>query len=241
MMITPIVDPVVDSMLSPAAYPEPPLPGVLVDIPVPVAESSPWQGVADSPVRECSPSFHMSPVGFGYGSIPSPMSPSSHIIDGHGPPSCMATMDQYLPRMGTPFGGGGGGVGNHRTLLPRPLTPHLLVEVMVVESTVDCSTEESVAVCPPSMPDLSREGPFDVHQVTTESGASPRVLDSLPAVSIEYVGALESARLLNRTPECWLDHMGREHNLAAALQLQHHAGLVMSNIQVLGQFVTSLN
>ena len=37
-----------------------------------------------------------------------------------------------------------------------------------------------MAVGPPSMPDLSRERPFDVHQVTTESGASPRVLDSLP-------------------------------------------------------------
>ena len=51
-MITLIVDPVVDLMVSPAAYPEPPLPVVLVDVPVPMAESSHWQGVADSPVRE---------------------------------------------------------------------------------------------------------------------------------------------------------------------------------------------
>ena len=36
MMITPIVDPVVYSVVSPAAYPEPPLPVVLVDKPVPV-------------------------------------------------------------------------------------------------------------------------------------------------------------------------------------------------------------
>ena len=49
MMITPIVDPVVDSVVSPAAYPEPPLPVILVDVPVPVAASSPWPGVADSP------------------------------------------------------------------------------------------------------------------------------------------------------------------------------------------------
>ena len=35
--------------------------------------------------------------------------------------------------------------------------------------------------------------------------------------------------------------MGREKTLAAALQLQHDAGLILSNIQVLGQFVTSLN
>ena len=36
-------------------------------------------------------------------------------------------------------------------------------------------------------------------------------------------------------------YMGREKTLAAALQLQHNAGLIMSNIQVLGQFDTSLN
>ena len=58
---------------------------------------------------------------------------------------------------------------------------------------------------------------------------------------LEYVGVPESARLLSRTPEYWLHHMGREKTLAAALQLQHDAGLIMSNIQVLGQFVTSLN
>ena len=58
---------------------------------------------------------------------------------------------------------------------------------------------------------------------------------------LEYVGAPESARLLSRTPEYWLHHMGREKTLAAALQLQHDAGLILSNIQVVGQFVTSLN
>ena len=45
---------------------------------------------------------------------------------------------------------------------------------------------------------------------------------------LEYVGAPESARLLSRTPEYWLHHMGREKTLAAALQLQHDAGLIMS-------------
>ena len=174
MMITLIMDPVVDSMVSPAAYPEPPLPVVLVDFPVPVAESSPLQGVADSPVRECSPSFQASPVGSGYGPIPSPMSPSSQITDGHGlPPVWLRwTYHEWVLRLG--------GWSSDSPLLPRHLTPQPLVEVMVVESTVHCSTEEPVAVSPPSMPDLSRVGPFDVHQVTTELGASPRVLDSLP-------------------------------------------------------------
>ena len=42
---------------------------------------------------------------------------------------------------------------------------------------------------------------------------------------LEYVGAPESARLLSRSPEYWLHHMGREKmTLSAALQLQHDAG-----------------
>ena len=139
----------------------------------------------------------------------------------------------------------------------------------MVESTVGSPTEEPVAVGPPSMPDLSREGPFDVHHVASESGVSPHVLDSLPGCQyritsydvandrldfspaygihlhdprlLEYVGALESARLLSLTPEYWLHHMGREKTLAAVLQLQHDASLIMSNIQVLRQIVNSLN
>ena len=58
---------------------------------------------------------------------------------------------------------------------------------------------------------------------------------------LEYVGAPESAPLLSRTPEYWMHHMGRERAMLAALQLQHDAGLILSNLQVLGQFVTSLN
>ena len=78
-----------------------------------------------------------------------------------------------------------------------------------------------------------------------ESGGS----DFTPAYGIqlhdpqllEYVGAPESARLLSRSPEYWLHHLGHEKTLAAALQLQHDAGLILSNVQVLQQFVTSLN
>ena len=58
---------------------------------------------------------------------------------------------------------------------------------------------------------------------------------------LEYVGAPESARLLSRNPEYWVQHMGREKTLSAALQLQHDAGLILSNVQVLQQLVTALN
>ena len=119
------------------------------------------------------------------------------------------------------------------------------------------------------LPDLSLEGPFDVHQERPVSGASPRVLDGMrgcqyrmtsydqdsggpdfsPANGIqlhdprllEYVGAPESVRLLSRSPEYWLHHLGHEKTLGVALQLQHDAGFILSNVQVLQQFVTSLN
>ena len=58
---------------------------------------------------------------------------------------------------------------------------------------------------------------------------------------LEYVGAPDSARLLSRLPGYWLHHMDREEAVSAALQLQHDAGLMMTNLQVLGQFVTILN
>ena len=51
----------------------------------------------------------------------------------------------------------------------------------------------------------------------------------------------ESARLLSRDPEYWVEHMGREKTLSAALQLQHDAGLILSNVQILQQLVTALH
>ena len=120
-----------------------------------------------------------------------------------------------------------------------------------------------------NVPDLSREGPFDIHQGHQHSGASPRLRqdnqgcpfrltsydteeggpDLSPVYGVqlhdprllEYVGAPESGRLLSRSPEYWVQHMGREKTLSVALQLQHDAGLILSNVQVLQQLVTALN
>ena len=39
----------------------------------------------------------------------------------------------------------------------------------------------------------------------------------------------------------WVQNMGREKTLSATLQLQHDAGLILSNVQVLHQLVTALN
>ena len=58
---------------------------------------------------------------------------------------------------------------------------------------------------------------------------------------MEYMGAPESARLLGRSPEYWLEHVGQGRAVAAALRLHHDASLIMTNVQVMSQFVTSLN
>ena len=118
-------------------------------------------------------------------------------------------------------------------------------------------------------PDLTREGPFDACEVEPEPGQSPLVLNSMPGCQfrmtsyddrdnradldpaygihlhdprmMEYMGAPESACLLGRSPEYWLEHMGRDRAVAAALRLHHDASLIMTNVQVMSQFVTSLN
>ena len=58
---------------------------------------------------------------------------------------------------------------------------------------------------------------------------------------IEYMGTPESARLLGRSPEYWLEHMGRDRAVSAALRLHHDAILIITNVQVMSQIVTSLN
>ena len=57
---------------------------------------------------------------------------------------------------------------------------------------------------------------------------------------LEWVGALESARLLGRAPGEWLQVMSREQTLHAVLQLQRDANLMTSNVNVLQQYALSL-
>ena len=113
-------------------------------------------------------------------------------------------------------------------------------------------------------PDPSREGPFDACDAIHEPGQSPLVLDSMsgcqyrmtsyeertnrdyldPSYGIhlhdprimEYMGAPESARLLGRTSEYWL-----ERTVQAALRLHHDASLIMTNVQIMSQLVTSFS
>ena len=124
--------------------------------------------------------------------------------------------------------------------------PMLLLPPLPLPTHGILSPEPVVAPSATALPDLSRESPFDVGQGVSVSGAAPLILDSLPGCQyrmtsydnadvtnvaygpqlhhprfLEYVGAPESARLLNRSPGYWLNHMDREEALSAALQLQH--------------------
>ena len=58
---------------------------------------------------------------------------------------------------------------------------------------------------------------------------------------LEFIGAPESARLLNQSPSFWVDRLGQESAMAAAVNLQRDAGFMMTNLQILGQFVMSLH
>ena len=58
---------------------------------------------------------------------------------------------------------------------------------------------------------------------------------------LEFIGAPESARLLYRSPTFWVDQLGDKQAMAAAVNLQRDAGIMLSNLQILSQFVTSLH
>ena len=58
---------------------------------------------------------------------------------------------------------------------------------------------------------------------------------------LEFIGAPESARLLNQSPSFWVDRLGQASAMAAAMNLQRDAGFMMTNLQILEQFVMSLH
>ena len=157
------------------------------------------------------------------------------------------------------------------SLLPLPDHFRLLQDTALGLSSISViglSQPDSGAPVVPASGDLSREGPFGVHGGTSDTGDVLLISDGLPGCPyhmtsydraevadvdpayglhlhhphfLEYVGAPESARLLTRAPGHWVKTMKREEAVTAALQLQHDADLITSNLQVLGQFVTSLN
>ena len=72
----------------------------------------------------------------------------------------MAPTDQYLPRIASLLSG----ESTDFPFLPAPLTPRQIIEKLVSGLVEGSPTGEPVASASLSMPDLSREGPFDVHR-----------------------------------------------------------------------------
>ena len=58
---------------------------------------------------------------------------------------------------------------------------------------------------------------------------------------LEFVGAPESAQLLDCSPTFWVDQLVKEQAMAAAVNLQRDAGIMLSNLQILSQFTMSLH
>ena len=107
--------------------------------------------------------------------------------------------------------------------------------------------------------DMVREGPFDAGATPMETEDSPLINTSMPGCPyrmtsytgtamvdadttyglqlhqppfLEFIGAPESARLLNHSPSFWVDRLGQESAMAAAMNLQRDAGFMMSNLQM---------
>ena len=166
MMVTPIMDPVVESSVTPALYPVPPVPVLSVNEPVPVLDymddqvhvlvASSLRKVAGSPDLDQSSSYLAPPTGSGSGPIPSLLLPSLQTDDVSRPPSGLAPMDQYLPYDTSLLLG----ESTDLPFLLAPLTFRLIVEEMVPGSTVGSPTGEPVAAASQCMPDLSREAPL---------------------------------------------------------------------------------
>ena len=82
----------------------------------------------------------------------------------------------------------------------------------------------------------------------SESGGLP-FTDGNPAYGLqlhhprflELVGAPESARLLDCSPTFRVDQLGKEQTMAAAINLQRDAGVMLSNLQILSQFSMAMN
>ena len=131
----------------------------------------------------------------------------------------------------------------------------------VTPDSIPWSTAEDI------IRDIAREGPFDPDTTPMDTEDSPLINASMPGCPfrmtsytgpatadadtsyglqlhhprfLEFIGAPESARLLNQSPSFWVDRLGQDTAMAAAMNLQRDAGFMMTNLQILEQFVMSL-
>ena len=261
-MVSPIEDSVVIETTEIAEYAAPDVPTIETATESPgLAQES---GIVTSWVPIYSPISMASSVG-GEARPMSTVQSSPYLLPvmADPPPSCTETLDQFLPSLPSPLGEPSQSPGRE-DMTKKPET-----EVFVLEASTESPSTMGRQADQVGGPDLSREGPFEVYDVPPTLEQAPCILNSLPGCQyrmtsyddrdsradldpaygihlhdpcmMEYMGAPESAHLLSRTPEYWLEHMWRERTVAAALRLHHDASLKMTNVQVMAQFVTSLN
>ena len=140
--------------------------------------------------------------------------------------------------------------------------------VPMVRASAGSSQPEGWSSGMPRTDNVSWEGPFDMYTSPMDTGVSPLVATGLPgcpyritsytgpAVAdtnpafgmqlhhprfLEFIGAPESARLLYHSPAFWVQRLGEENVLVAAVNLQRDAGLILSNLQIMSQFVTLMH
>ena len=245
-MISLIPDSDAASPMSPAGYLEPPLPALVgspTTLPVENALQTRDQFLPYTVLPEhvlCAP-------------VVSPVMMDSPATREFPSPGSPAAMDRIL-------------AGDVDLLMDNESDlPSLPSSLLPVPSPRVLPPEPPVVPSAGGLPDLSQQNPFNISQDSSVSGASwiicrdasiarrrTRILRRRPHIRatafscrtrgfLEYVGTPESARLLTRWPEYWLHHMTHDEDVVAALQLQHDAGLMMTNLQILSQFVTSLN
>ena len=252
-MVVPIVDPAVGFSMAPATYPVPPVPMVSFGDSVPLEVAPPADLAVGSPTRSEIPLRQVSsPASVDSPGLP-PSSPVLRPSPDVSPPSGLAAMDQESP-WSTPLPLG---LSADSTLLPAPLTPSRMVEGVVVPGSAVFSLAggADVAGGHQRMPNLSLEGPFDVHQDRPVAGTSPWVLDGMwgcqyrmtsydqdsggpdfsPAYGIQLHGpwllGVRGCAGVGSTAQPESGVLGHEKTLAAALQLEHDAGLILSNVQ----------
>ena len=82
-------------------------------------------------------------------------------------------------------------------------------------------------------PLVTTELPGCPYRITSYNG--PAIADMNPAFGLqlhhprflEFIGAPESARLLYHSPTFWVDRLGDENAMAAAVNLQWDAGIML--------------
>ena len=174
-MVSPIEDSIVIETTEVAEYAAPEIPTVETVTESPGIAVPQESRIVTNWVPRYSPISMTSTVG-GEARPMSTVQPSPYLppVMATPPPSCTETLDQFLPNMPSPLGEPSQSPGQ------EDMTKEPETEVFIVEASKESPSAMGHQADQVGGPDLSREGPFEVHDVPPTSGQSPLVLNSLP-------------------------------------------------------------